>query len=710
MQTLEDAFTGLDFYCHSSRYIQLRDCDSASVGRLNALASSGSLPPTTSPTAPTTSPTTSPIAPTTSPTTSGPTTSPTTSVPTTSPTTSAPTSSPTKRASVSSACLSRAAEMLRGAESRIYYRGETAVLPGFDEDAACSTRDTIFNTWDGKGRDDVNFGLRINVGANTTLDYLGVLNGTDANRTAFEYCLSSETGRLTIKPANTLSDDEAFWLQLVAQGPDFTVPVTAPWRLRVAVRADFALKVTGTDAAATTTSGGAARARVEADIAGKLLDAAAAGGFQQNTTFRVPAFVPSGVANDQTNQNRYDSYFEHFTRGPDGSPQVTFEVCSTNLATSDPGTPPPTYGTGACGTSLGDDMFIISGSGKMLLGLDQLGMHTMSLRARSGDRPAPVTILSWQMHVRRGPNGRDCASNQGEPVDTTSDVYTCVCNDGYEGANCEERSQQQSQAAGRAADDNTTLPAVLTFIVLMALIVYAIVVRRSKLKLTPHDFEAQLTRMIDSGAIKLADATAPRKLPRELDRNLIVQLDVLGKGEFGEVMLGFYVKEGEAHEEGRLVALKTLKGVAGDLVSRSEKDTLMAEATINAQFDHINIVNLLGVVTTGQPLLIVLELCPRGELKKLVMKKRVPLKTKLDLLFGVAKGMEYLCSLQFIHRDLAARNVLVDAQMNAKVADFGLSRDSEDAEYYVASGGKAPIRWTSVEALTKKKYSEKSDV
>ena len=48
--------------------------------------------------------------------------------------------------------------------------------------------------------------------------------------------------------------------------------------------------------------------------------------------------------------------------------------------------------------------------------------------------------------------------------------------------------------------------------------------------------------------------------------------------------------------------------------------------------------------------------------------------------------------------------------MKAKVADFGLSRDSEDAEYYVASGGKAPIRWTSVEALTKKKYSEKSDV
>ena len=55
--------------------------------------------------------------------------------------------------------------------------------------------------------------------------------------------------------------------------------------------------------------------------------------------------------------------------------------------------------------------------------------------------------------------------------------------------------------------------------------------------------------------------------------------------------------------------------------------------------------------------------------------------------------MKYLCSLKFIHRDLAARNVLVDAAKNAKVADFGLSRDSENDDYYVASGGKVPIRY-----------------
>ena len=43
--------------------------------------------------------------------------------------------------------------------------------------------------------------------------------------------------------------------------------------------------------------------------------------------------------------------------------------------------------------------------------------------------------------------------------------------------------------------------------------------------------------------------------------------------------------------------------------------------------------------------------------------------------------MDYLAALGFVHRDLAARNVLVDASDRGKIADFGLSRDTEDNDY-----------------------------
>ena len=45
-----------------------------------------------------------------------------------------------------------------------------------------------------------------------------------------------------------------------------------------------------------------------------------------------------------------------------------------------------------------------------------------------------------------------------------------------------------------------------------------------------------------------------------------------------------------------------------------------------------------------------------------------------------------------------------------QVADFGMSRDLADENYYVSHGGKVPVKWTAPEALHYKKYSTASDV
>ena len=45
-----------------------------------------------------------------------------------------------------------------------------------------------------------------------------------------------------------------------------------------------------------------------------------------------------------------------------------------------------------------------------------------------------------------------------------------------------------------------------------------------------------------------------------------------------------------------------------------------------------------------------------------------------------------------------------------QIADFGMSRALQDADYYVSRGGKIPVKWTAPEALSYKMYSTASDV
>ena len=100
----------------------------------------------------------------------------------------------------------------------------------------------------------------------------------------------------------------------------------------------------------------------------------------------------------------------------------------------------------------------------------------------------------------------------------------------------------------------------------------------------------------------------------------------------------------------------------------------------------------------------------------------------------IAFGMHYLAGKGFVHRDLAARNILLTEGNVCKVsthplspgsdntcqtapslstvtqiADFGMTRDLANENYYVSHGGKIPVKWTAPEAVYYGKYSTASD-
>ncbi|XP_059213882.1 tyrosine-protein kinase Fer isoform X1 [Centropristis striata] len=219
-------------------------------------------------------------------------------------------------------------------------------------------------------------------------------------------------------------------------------------------------------------------------------------------------------------------------------------------------------------------------------------------------------------------------------------------------------------------------------------------------QLIEHHFSSKQVITKKSGVVLLNPVIKDKKWI--LNHEDVALGELLGKGNFGEVF------KGTLQRDKTPVAVKTCK----EDLPPELKIRFLSEARILKQYDHPNIVKLIGVCTQRQPIYIVMELVPGGDFLSFLRKKKDELKTKQLVRFSVdaAAGMAYLESKNCIHRDLAARNCLVGEGSVLKISDFGMSRQEDDGIYSSSGLKQIPIKWTAPEALNYGRYSSDSDV
>ncbi|XP_037472355.1 probable LRR receptor-like serine/threonine-protein kinase At4g29180, partial [Triticum dicoccoides] len=138
---------------------------------------------------------------------------------------------------------------------------------------------------------------------------------------------------------------------------------------------------------------------------------------------------------------------------------------------------------------------------------------------------------------------------------------------------------------------------------------------------------------------------------------------------------------------------------------------------ILTRIHHKNLVNMIGYCKDGEYMALVCEHMSQGTLQEHIAgsNQSLPWRQRLRIALESAHGLEYLhkgCNPPIIHRDVKATNILLNARMEAKVADFGMSKafDHHNGNYISTNTIVGTPGYVDPEYQATAKPTTKSDV
>ena len=183
-------------------------------------------------------------------------------------------------------------------------------------------------------------------------------------------------------------------------------------------------------------------------------------------------------------------------------------------------------------------------------------------------------------------------------------------------------------------------------------------------------------------------------------------ISLLGEGGMGDVYLAEHVSIK------RKVAIKVLKP---ELVKNEEiRKRFKNEASMLAHLQHSNIVGLIDYVEQEDGLFLIMEYVQGQDLDELVKAQQAPITIDRakKLMTQILEAFKYAHQNGIIHRDVKPSNVLITADDQIKVLDFGIAKLVGDTQHHLTKTGTqiGTVYYMSPEQVKGKELDQRSDI